>query len=171
MRLAHLNYQMTINTSQSRRFILPANIRPPIENCPDCAVAKVKRTPFGNSTSVRSSRIRQIIFSNFWFPAQVKSTGGAVYCCTLRHDYSHATYYLKTKAQVAESVKDFIRLVHTKTRQIVAFITTDSGAKYESDDWWLRKKGIRHETTVPYFPQQNGPAERDKRTLFGGNRN
>ena len=30
---------------------------------------------------------------------------------------------------------------------------------------WLRKKGIRHETSAPRTPQQNGVAERDNRTI------
>jgi hypothetical protein len=85
-------------------------------------------------------------------PAQVKSIGGAIYCCTLRDDHSdfHAAYHLKTKAQVAESVMDFIRLVHTQTGQLVAYISTDGGTEYEVDDFegWLTRKDIRHETSV-----------------------
>lgn len=176
-RLAHLNYPMIIKMSQSGAvdgFNLPASIQPPIENCHDCAASKAKRTPFGNSTSIRSSRIGQLIFSDVWGPAQVKSIGGAIYCCTLRDDHSdfRAAYYIKTKAQVAESVKNFICLVHTQTGQLVACIRTDGGTEYESDDFegWLRRKGIRHETTVRYSPQQNGSAKRDNRTLFEGTR-
>lgn len=120
LRLAHLNYPMMIKMSQSGAvdgFNLPASIQPPIKNCHECASAKAKRTPFGNCTSVRSSRIGQIIFSDVWGPAQVKSIGGAIYCCTLRDDHSdfRAANYLKAKVQVAESVKDFISLVHTQT--------------------------------------------------------
>jgi hypothetical protein len=73
---------MMIKMSQSGTvdgFNLPARIQPPIENCQDCAKSKAKRTPFSNITSVRSSRIGQLIFSDVLGPAQVKSIGGAIY--------------------------------------------------------------------------------------------
>lgn len=177
LRLAHLNYPMMIKMSKSGAvdgFTLPAGTQPPIEHCHECAAAKAKRTPFYSSTSDRSSRIGQLIFSDVWGPAQVKSLGGALYCCTVRDDFSdfRVAYYLKTKDQVAGAILDFIRLLHTQTGQLVECVRTDGGKEYESNDFEqrLKKKGIRHETSVRHSPQQNGSAERDNRTLFEGTR-
>jgi hypothetical protein len=52
----------------------------------------------------------------------------------------------------------------------VECIRTDGGTEYGSNEFeaWLRKKGIRHQTSVRHTPQQNGLAERDNRTLFEG---
>ena len=43
----------------------------------------------------------------------------------------------------------------------------DNGGEYTSTEFqdFLKEKGIRHETTVPHSPQQNGVAERMNRTL------
>ena len=67
---------------------------------------------------------------------------------------------------------DFIGLLHTQTGQLVACIRTNGGTEYHTKEFeaWLRKKGIRHETTIRHTPQQNGLAERDNRTLFEGAR-
>ena len=44
----------------------------------------------------------------------------------------------------------------------------DNGGEYTSRELedYLKKKGIKHETSVSYFPQQNGVAERMNRTLL-----
>lgn len=176
-RLAHLNYQMIIRMANSGAVTglnLPEGTTPPIEHCHECAAGKMKRVTFHLSTANPSRRIGLLVVSDVWGPAQIKSLGGATYCATFRDDCSdyRAAYYLKTKAEVANSVKDFVHLLHTQTGELVACIGTDGGKEYESEDLekWLRKKGIRHETTIRYSPQQNGIAERDNRTLFEGTR-
>ena len=46
-------------------------------------------------------------------------------------------------------------------------LRTDNGSEYLSKKFqdYLSIKGIRHELTVPYCPEQNGVAERDNRTI------
>jgi hypothetical protein len=46
-------------------------------------------------------------------------------------------------------------------------LRTDNGGEYLSTEFqnYLKAKGIKHELTVPYSPQQNGVAERMNRTL------
>ncbi|CAI7933985.1 unnamed protein product, partial [Closterium sp. NIES-54] len=51
-------------------------------------------------------------------------------------------------------------------------IRTDNGGEFIGADFEavLKKKGIQHQLTVPYNPQQNGVAERFNRTLQEGAR-
>ena len=46
-------------------------------------------------------------------------------------------------------------------------LRSDNGGEYCSNmfDEYLKTKGITHQTTVPYCPEQNGIAERMNRTL------
>ncbi len=46
-------------------------------------------------------------------------------------------------------------------------LRTDNGGEYTSHVFqnYLKQKGIRHEVTAPYYPEQNGVAERMNRTL------
>ena len=176
-RLAHLNYQTIIKMARSDAITglsLPPGTQPPAEHCHPCAAGKLKRCTFNLSSTPKSTRIGMLISCDLWGPAQTPSLGGAIYCSTFRDDCSdyRAAYYLKSKDEVAGSVMDFIRLLHTQTGQLVACIRTDGGTEYHSKEFeaWLRKKGIRHETTIRHTPQQNGLAERDNRTLFEGAR-
>lgn len=61
-------------------------------------------------------------------------------------------------------------MIHTQTREHVIVFRTDGETEYLPLDPWLKKKGIRHETTVRYTPQQNGVAERYNRMLVEGAR-
>lgn len=169
------NYQTIIKIARSDAVVdlnLPSGIQPPVESCHDCAAGKMKRCSFNLSSTPKSSRIGQLISCDVWNPAQVPSIGGALYCSTSRDDCSdyRAAFFLKTKSEVAALVRYFISLLHTQTRELVACIRTDGGTEYSSYEFeaWLRKKGIRHKTTVRHTPQQNGLAERDNRTLFEG---
>ena len=54
----------------------------------------------------------------------------------------------------------------------VEVLRSDNGGKYTSNNFaeFCAEKGISHEFTVPYCPQQNGVAERMNRTIMEGAR-
>lgn len=47
-------------------------------------------------------------------------------------------------------------------------LRTDNGGEYTGGDFqkWIKFKGIRHETSIPKTPQQNGVSERQNRTII-----
>ena len=49
-----------------------------------------------------------------------------------------------------------------------ATLHSDRGGEYLSKDFnaFLAERGIKHQCTVPYTPQQNGVAERKNRSLM-----
>ncbi|CAI7745449.1 unnamed protein product [Closterium sp. NIES-53] len=62
--------------------------------------------------------------------------------------------------------------VQRESAHKVKVIHTDNGGEFIGADFEavLKKKGIQHQLTVPYNPQQNGVAERFNRTLHEGAR-
>jgi len=171
-RLAHLNYHTIIKMAKSgavEGLTLPPGTQPPSDRCHECAVGKMKRTTFSSSTS-QSNRIGALIHSDVCGPMQVRSSGGALFYVLFQDDYSGFRHvsFLKQKSEVEESFKCFVALLHSQTGQLVTVLRSDNGGEYESSSFkaWLRKKGIRHETSVRYTPQQNGVSERDNRTLM-----
>lgn len=73
---------------------------------------------------------------------------------------------------MSDCFRNFVSLLHSQTGNLVTVLRSDNGGEYEGTDFrcWLLRRGIRHETTVRYTPQQNGVAERDNRTIVEGAR-
>ena len=84
--------------------------------------------------------------------------------------YSHYTwvYVLKRKDQVFESFLEWKALVENFTERKLKLLRTDNGGEFTSGRFkeHLSQHGIRHETTVPKNPEQNGTAERMNHTLM-----
>ncbi|KIC01241.1 hypothetical protein OA88_15095, partial [Flavobacterium sp. JRM] len=75
-------------------------------------------------------------------------------------------YFLKTKGDTIQATEKFLADIapfgETKC------IRSDNGTEFMSRDFQslLTRSKIRHETSAPYSPHQNGTAERGWRTLF-----
>ena len=70
---------------------------------------------------------------------------------------------MKQKSEVFEAVT-----TNTSGCGIVR-LRTDNGGEYLTNEFmdYLKSRGIQHELTVPYSPEQNGVAERMNCTLMG----
>ncbi|CAI7897551.1 unnamed protein product [Closterium sp. NIES-53] len=80
-------------------------------------------------------------------------------------------YPLKTKGEVAADVlKEGMPRAQRESGHKVKVIRTDNGGEFIGADSEaeLKRKGIQHQLTLPYNPQQNGVAERFNRTLQEG---
>ncbi|CAI7782383.1 unnamed protein product [Closterium sp. NIES-54] len=103
-------------------------------------------------------------------PTRAPSLSGSRYFLTIVDDHTRAVwvYPLKTKGEVAVAVlKEWMPRAQRESGHKVKVIRTDNGGEFIGADFesMLKKKGIQHQLTVPYNPQQNGVAERFNRTL------
>ena len=75
-------------------------------------------------------------------------------------------YFFKTKKDTVSARKKFI--ADTAPHGRIKSLRSDNGSEFKSNDFQrlLSDKGIRHETSAPYSPHQNGTAERNWQTLF-----
>ena len=100
---------------------------------------------------------------------QVTSPSGNRYFFTLIDDHSRFTVIrlMKTKDEAATAIKEYVALMFNRFGRKPIALRMDNGQEYMSNDLedFLRKKGIEHQFTVAYTPQQNGVAERKNRTL------
>lgn len=103
-------------------------------------------------------------------PMRTQSLGGSSYIVCFVDDYTKKvfTYFLHSKAQVTATFIDFINLVENQTDCKVKVLRTDNGTEYVNQKLsnFLKQKGIVHQLSCPYSPQQNGVAERMNRTLI-----
>ena len=85
---------------------------------------------------------------------------------------------MKQKSEVLAKFTEFVNLVENQTglkvkrlnieNQTVKRLRSDNGGEYASNDFerFCANRGIQHEPTIPYSPQQNGVAEHMNRTLL-----
>ena len=89
---------------------------------------------------------------------------------TFIDDYSrHAWVYpLKAKSKVFMCFKKFLCLAENLSVCKVGTLQFDRGGEYLSTKFnaFLADRGIKHQCTVSYTPQQNGVAERKNRSLM-----
>ena len=72
------------------------------------------------------------------------------------------------KSDIAATVKEVLLMLDTQAGQQLKLVRTDRGSEYLNalPMDFFKSKGIIHETTAPYTPQQNGAAERLNRKLM-----
>ncbi|CAI7912266.1 unnamed protein product [Closterium sp. NIES-53] len=112
-----------------------------IGSCPTCLETKFTKFPFSSGTGPAKAPLAQVRMDVVG-PTRAPSLSGSRYFLTIKSGHK------------------------------VKGIRTDNGGEFIGADFEavLKKKGIQHQLTVPYNPQQNGVAERFNRTLQEGAR-
>ena len=139
------------------------------EICENCCDGKNHRSPLKSSDSKLQRRPFELVHSDVCGKIDPTSLGGANYFLTFIDDCTRYTwvYFLKKKSDVFEKFKQWKLMVENQFDKKVKTLRTDNGGEYCSTEFshFLQQNGIRHETTVPKTPEQNGVAERANRTL------
>jgi transposase InsO family protein len=80
----------------------------------------------------------------------------------------HLGILFAEKSQTQETLKGFLRRAQNEFRLRIKKIRSDNGKKFKDSqiEGFLEDKGIKHEFSSPYTPQQNGVLERKNRTLL-----
>ncbi|XP_071699236.1 uncharacterized protein [Rutidosis leptorrhynchoides] len=104
------------------------------------------------------------------FTANNCSREGFKYFLTIVDDYSRAVwiYMLKSKEDVYDNVFSFVQLLENQFTKRIKIIRSDNGTEFLNNKMadFLKTKGIVHQTTCAYTPQQNGVVERKHRHLL-----
>ena len=139
------------------------------EVCDPCELAKQHRKPFSSSSS-STSRPLELVHMDLCGPLQTPSLGGNKYIATFQDDFTGLSIVrpLASKSEVAEEVKVVLNMLEKQSGEFVLAVRTDRGSEYLNSTFkdYCDRKGIIHETTAPYTPEQNGVAERLNRTLM-----
>ena len=137
--------------------------------CGPCMLGKQHRLPFPTSETA-STKPLELVHTDLCGPLPVPSKGGNKYFVTLLDDYTKLSvvYPLAHKSDVATTVRDAITLLETQSGFTVKKLRSDNGSEYINQhlDSFCKSKGIKHETSLRYTPEQNGAAERLNRTLL-----
>lgn len=137
--------------------------------CESCKLSKSHKLPFKKEV-VRSTRPGEMFHSDVCGPMQETSLGGARYYVTFIDDatsFRHV-YCIKHKSDVVERLIAFEKLIRNRFGRSMKTLRSDNGLEYVNSQLksFLESKGIVHERTAPYTPEQNGKAERENRTIM-----
>lgn len=88
--------------------------------------------------------------------------GGSRYFVILKDGYSNyrSVYFVKGKDEVRKCIEHFLYKAENVTKNKVLCFRSDNGLEFVNKELQnlFEKRGITHQTTVPYTREQNGKA-------------
>ncbi|GJX52152.1 putative RNA-directed DNA polymerase [Tanacetum coccineum] len=164
-RLGHPSDQVLKVLKSSLKITKPDHNDP----CDICHFSKQTREPFPLSDHTSES-LGDLIHLDLWGPYRITSREGYRYFLTIVDDFSRAVwvYLIKSKDEVFGYFVEFVNLIANQFLKRIKVIRSDNGTEFINNkmEKILKEKGIIHQTSCAYTPQQNGIAERKHRHLL-----
>ena len=95
--------------------------------------------------------------------------GGALYFVSFIDDSTRKVwaYPIRTKDRMLSIFSNWLEMVENLSSQKLKCLQTKNGGEFKSEEFvkFCRKRGIRHEYTTPYIPEQNEISEHMNRTI------
>lgn len=163
-RLAHPHESILRRLVSSHK--LPVSCNKLAKVCSSCQLGKSRRLHLP-SRQGSSAKAFDLVHSDVWGPAPTSSLSGCRYYVSFVDDYSKFVwvYFLHNKSQVHSIVQLFLEMVSTQFSTKIKAFQTDWGGEYRNVSNMLQQKGITHQISCPYTPEQNGSSERCNRVI------
>ena len=137
--------------------------------CGTCITSKQHKIPRPSSESDTQKPL-ELVHTDVCGPLQVPSLGGSLYLATYLDDHSKLCVVkpIKRKSEVPAVTKEVINFLEKQSGNDLMKLRSDNGTEYINKELqeYLASKGVQHQTTTRYTPEQNGAAERLNRTLM-----
>lgn len=169
-RLAHVSYDTIekMNKIQAVTGLIINDSTKP--QCLDCIENKCHKVSHPTRSSARAKKPGQVLHFDTVGPISHESINNAQYFVLCKDEYSgyRMIRFIELKRDIPDEVKYCINKSCLETGNNPLKIATDNGTEYlnKSLASFIKERGIQHELSVPYTPQQNGFIERDIRTIF-----
>ncbi|GJT61518.1 putative ribonuclease H-like domain-containing protein [Tanacetum coccineum] len=170
-RLGHVNFK-NINKLVKENLVrdLPFKRFENDQTCVACLKGKQHRASCKTKAFSPITKPLFMLHMDLFGPTFVSSLMHKKYCLVVTDDYSRFSwvFFLTTKDETSEILKNFIKEVENLVDKKVKIIRSDNGTEFKNKvmDEFCREKGIKREYSVARTPQQNGVAERKNRTLI-----
>lgn len=142
------------------------------KECEVCPKAKLSRKP--HKSDPKEWQPLDRLSMDLIGPIQPETLAGQRYALTVVDACTKAckVYLLPSKDSTSGFAKEAISWFEQRGGCKVKAVRTDNGSEFMEKGFslWLRDRGIVHELSAAYEPQQNGMIERLNRTLMEGTR-
>ena len=137
-------------------------------HCKHCLSGKMHQFSFPVSV-FQASKPLELVHSNVWGPAPVKSSKDFQYYVLFVDEYSKFTwlYLLKHKFDVLNIFKFFEVTAENQLDSKIKVLRTDNSGEFTSNAFknFCSSHGLIQQFSCPHTPQQNGVAERKHRHI------
>jgi transposase InsO family protein len=138
--------------------------------CSACQAGKQVGTHHPHKNIMTTDRPLELLHMDLFGSIAYISIGGSKYYLVIVDDYSRFTwaFFLQEKSQTQETLKGFLRQAQNEFGVRIKNIRSENGMEFKNSqiEGFLEDKGIKHEFSSPYTPQQNGVVERKNITLL-----
>ncbi|KAI3825339.1 hypothetical protein L1987_06821 [Smallanthus sonchifolius] len=169
-KLAHINYRkMNYIVRNDLVLGIPKMKFSVPDDCIPCKKGKQRKKSHKSKSTNSIVTPLELLHMDLFGLISIRSIGGKSYCLVVTDDYSRFSWvkFLSSKAETTELVQYLILGLENLLNLKVRRIRSDNGSEFKNSKMGLfcLQKGIHHEFSAPYVPQQNGVAERKNRTL------
>lgn len=134
--------------------------------CNVCPLAKQRSLPFVSNQKL-SAKPFDLVHIDTWGPFSVKSVEGFRYFLTIVDDCTRVTwiYMMHNKSDVQAIFPAFITHIQTQFHTVIKKVRSDNAPELAFTDLF-HSKGIIHQFSCAYTPQQNSVVERKHQHLL-----
>ncbi|KAI3682224.1 hypothetical protein L2E82_50087 [Cichorium intybus] len=169
-RLAHLNFK-DLNKLVAMDLVrgMPALKFDNDSLCSACEHGKQTKQRHPTVINPKITEPLSVLYIDLCGPSTIESIGKKKYILVIVDDFSRFTWvmFLRNKSDAAEEIINFIKKMELMLNKKVRTVHSDNGSEFKNQtlDGFLKTKGINHNFSAPYTPQQNGVVERRNRSL------
>ncbi|CAI5478188.1 unnamed protein product [Closterium sp. Yama58-4] len=170
-RLAHVGMD-TISKSAKHEVATGLDLKSTTKGadspCVSCVGGKLARHTFPDQGS-DADDVLAVVHIDLCGPFRVAAKDGSLYFLLLKDRKSRYVWVkpVAKKSDVLLEFQKWLVLVERQTKKSVLQLRSDRGGEFLGKEFtaFVDGKGIVHDLTCPYTPQQNGMAEREMRTV------
>jgi transposase InsO family protein len=137
--------------------------------CDGCALGKQHRAAFPRVSNYRASAGLELVHGDLCGQISPPTPGGKEYFLLVVDDYSRFMWIelLEKKSEALMCFKKVKVAAELESGRRLKALRTDRGGEFNSGAFvvFCNEFGIRHNTTTPFTPQQNGVVERRNQTV------
>ncbi|CAI7730316.1 unnamed protein product [Closterium sp. NIES-54] len=169
-RLAHVDMNTIrssakheVTTGQDLKLASGADL-----SCVSCIRGKLARHTFPDQGS-DADDVLAVVHIDLCGPFRVAAKDGSLYFLLLK-DRKTRYVWVRPVAKKSDALQEFVQwlaVTERQTKKSVLMLRTDRGGEFLGKQFadFVNGKGIIHDLTCPYTPQQNGMAEREMRMV------